>query len=350
MIPEWAPNIHPLVVHFPIALISIAVLFNLGFLIFHHKQWLKTTTTLLYGITAISSIITYLTGRQAADSVSVPPSASPVLSTHSDWALWTVWYFGVIAAIWIVILWREIELKRFISIPLFLLGLGAFAMVFQTADRGGRLVYLYGVGVQINEDEQLELSLEPKDEDIIYSENGSWQWVPQKDADKVLANQFNWLAGNVSDLNPEMVLDPTYSEVLALYPKGTQVLLVAGDSVADIQMDVTLGLDEFSGKFALVHHVQDKLTYDFIVIENGTMKLGRISNGAEDILQEKPVKIKGWQNLRAIGAGRHFKGYLNDSLITHGHINELPAGQAGIIINGAGTILLKNIQIYSMSR
>ena len=344
MIPEWAPNIHPLLVHFPIALISISVLINFGFLVFHNSKWLKATTTLLYVITAISSIITYFTGRQAADSVSVPITANLVLSNHSDWALWTICYFGGIAAIWIIILWRKIKLKRFISIPLFLLGLGALGMVFQTADRGGKLVYLYGVGVQPIEDEQLKLSLESKDEGIIYYDNGSWQWVPHNSTIKVLANQFTYVEGSASDLNPERVLDSTYSEVLALYPQGT-TLMVFNDSVLDVQMDAIIRLDEFSGKFALVHHVQDKLNYDFIVLEKGIMKLGRMSNGSENILDEKPVKIEGWLKFRAIGAGKHFKGHLNGSLITHGHIKALSPGQAGIIIKGSGKVLIKNIQI-----
>ena len=33
-VPEWAPNIHPIIIHFPIVLLIIAVLFDLAGLVF----------------------------------------------------------------------------------------------------------------------------------------------------------------------------------------------------------------------------------------------------------------------------------------------------------------------------
>src|SRR5699024_281036 len=96
LIPEWAPNIHPMLVHFPIAILSIAILFDFisFFLPEKKKWWTFEATALLYGVGAAIAVVVYFTGRAAANSVFLPAEAQTVLTTHADWALWTVWFYG----------------------------------------------------------------------------------------------------------------------------------------------------------------------------------------------------------------------------------------------------------------
>ncbi len=86
LLPDWAPNVHPLVVHFPIALIFIAILVDISSVIFKRQIWIKYSAIMLYTLGTATALAAYLSGRQAADSVLLPPMANPVLNHHSDLA------------------------------------------------------------------------------------------------------------------------------------------------------------------------------------------------------------------------------------------------------------------------
>ncbi len=146
LLPDWAPNIHPMLVHFPIALLITAVLLDFLYLIWK-KDWLHNSVMTLFILAALASLITYLSGRQAVDSVSVPMNAELTASYHSDWALYTLLYFSIYTSIRAFLFWKKLN-KRFIAILLFLTGLAGCALLAKTADLGGKLVYKYGVGTK----------------------------------------------------------------------------------------------------------------------------------------------------------------------------------------------------------
>ena len=74
LLPDWAPNIHPMLVHFPIAMLVIAVFLDFFYLIWK-KDWLRNSVMTLFIFAVLASLVTYLSGRQAVDSVSVPLNA-----------------------------------------------------------------------------------------------------------------------------------------------------------------------------------------------------------------------------------------------------------------------------------
>lgn len=349
--PDWAPNIHPLIIHFPIGIIHLAVLFHFLTLVFRKREWFQDTTIILYVLGAVSILVTYITGRQAADSVVLPPLANPVLTEHADLALWTLWYFGILALVHIVMWWKQFDLRRWIYVSLFVLGAGGLILIFETAEYGAKLVYKYGVGVQatpMDDSPDSDETGEAATTKIVVSENGSWYWEPAQDAREVLEHQFIWIQGKVTNLHVIVDSDPEMGTVLSLHAEGTQVMFVGGESVSSVQVDLKVKMGEFEGEVMLVHHVQNELTYDFLSIERRVMKLGRMEDGREKILQEKPVDIVDWVDVRVVGDGKHFRGYLGDKLVTHGHIDELPSGKVGFRIDGIGTILVDRIQVQSL--
>ena len=129
-----------------------------------------------------------------------------------------------------------------------------------------------------------------------------------------------------------------------------QAEVFAGGDLDDVQVMVHLNLDKFNGRFALVHHVQDKENYDFFEIENGKIRLGRVQQGILNTFDDGILKVKNWIILKTVGTGGHFRGYVNDKLITHGHGSDLPAGPAGFVVEGSGTILIKTIETISLEK
>jgi uncharacterized membrane protein len=146
LIPDWAPNLHPLLVHFPIAWLIGAVVADLCGLIVPRATWAGRVTLVLYPAGALSALATYLTGRQAAASVLLPGMAHPIVADHWNWALATTTCFLLIAAIRLA-LGRQPQVSRRSHAVIVAAGfLGLFLLV-QTAERGARLVFQEGVGV-----------------------------------------------------------------------------------------------------------------------------------------------------------------------------------------------------------
>jgi uncharacterized membrane protein len=145
LIPEWAPNIHPLLVHFPIAILALAVFASLIELLYF-KEWISKSRLWLFILGSVSAIATVLSGKEAADSVSPPFSAEMTLSKHSDSAYLTLWYFLAFTLIQIFLPKIVKTDKIWVRIGLFVLASIGFYFLITTGDLGAKLVYKYGVG------------------------------------------------------------------------------------------------------------------------------------------------------------------------------------------------------------
>jgi uncharacterized membrane protein len=146
LVPEWAPNNHPLIIHFPIVLWLVAVFFDLISLIFK-EAWTRKTAMALYGLGAISAYAAFLSGNQAIDIVTIPFQGEMTASNHSDWGSYTLYFFISYAIVRGFIFWKQWDKKKVVAVALFILGTIGMGMVAKTADMGGKLVYKYGVGI-----------------------------------------------------------------------------------------------------------------------------------------------------------------------------------------------------------
>lgn len=146
LIPEWAPNVHPLIIHFPIVLWVVAVFWD-AILQFKSAPWISNMVVTLYVLGAIASVAAYFSGKQAMDMVSVPMQGELTAGNHSDWGHFTLYFFLAYAVVRFFIFWKQWDQKKMVAIALFILGVVGLGMVAKTADLGAKLVYKYGVGI-----------------------------------------------------------------------------------------------------------------------------------------------------------------------------------------------------------
>jgi len=147
LVPDWAPNIHPLLVHFPIALLTTAALVDLAGLALRGNRSLRNAATLLCVLGTVTALAAYATGRAASQTVRLPGMAHAVVGAHWDWAFRTVCFFGVLSVLRLVFAWpgRPGPARARVAV-LALAGLVGVGLLYETGDRGARLVYEHGVG------------------------------------------------------------------------------------------------------------------------------------------------------------------------------------------------------------
>ena len=132
---------HPIVVHFPVALFISAVLFELVGLIFHKESLQKTAFQLYIFATLITPWIV-VTGLLEADRLNLH---HPLLEAHQKFAFLTMWVSLMsLPVVWVI---RREFTKYFPVIFLVVLIVTAGGVIL-TGDRGGHMVYEYGVGMR----------------------------------------------------------------------------------------------------------------------------------------------------------------------------------------------------------
>jgi uncharacterized membrane protein len=155
-IPGW-DGLHPLVIHFPVALLLVAPLFLLLGALFRQSArcWFLAGLALM----ALGTAATYVavpTGEAAARLVDRTEAVAPVLTRHEDLAEKTRLTFTLLTVLFAV----GMGVTRFwqpglpVSAALLLAFLALYAagalLLANTAHNGGRLVHQFGVQAMIS--------------------------------------------------------------------------------------------------------------------------------------------------------------------------------------------------------
>ena len=353
LIPEWAPNIHPLLVHFPIALIVTAALANLVSLFIPEKWWDETRSTILYVAGTLFAGITYYSGTLAADSVFLPTEAQTVLSEHADWAEYLLWFFVIYALVRIAFHWFDLFEKKSFKIIAFITVLPGLFMVFETAEYGGKMVYGYGAGTgQLLQQEEPAPSEVTDSTTIVPSsfitkDNGDWTWEINSNSVSDLITNFHWVKGSLQALKP--TITSSGNPLLQLQASRQASLFVTHQSYQNIQVDYYLNLDDLDGEIELIHHLQDANNYDFVSLNSdGIIRQGRIQNGETTIFEEGTYETEGLLFLRVVADETHFRGYINREMKVHGHGDAPKSGSVGLKIQGQGSVLISKIEMTQL--
>ncbi len=357
ILPEWAPNVHPMLVHFPIALLCAAVLLDAVALAARKQAGLRIAAVLVYVLGAVGALASYLTGKNAADAFLLSGAANTALTDHADWATITVWFFGIYALVRLAVLWWDRDGKKVVVwVPLLLIGAGGLFLIYETAEHGAQMVFEHGVGVKAVGELEAQVAQQKIELDKTRAQaagpeiddDGSWRWTPGAYAAEAFHEAFTWMAGDIAVLRAEARPDDEQGHVLALEAAGTPALFVLDQPLRSLQADLALNLDDFDGALQIVHHVQDSINYLFTEIEGGAMRQGRVQNGQPGIMDEKAFAGQGWQQLRVVADRTHFRAYAGGTLITHGHGPEPAPGLVGLRLDGTGIVLVGRIEVQSL--
>jgi uncharacterized membrane protein len=145
------PSPHALAVHFPVALLSVALLLDLACLVARTRVWLDRSATALYVAGTVGAAAAYLTGRLAApQAASVTGEIQSVIADHGDLGLLTLLAYLVVTVLRLIVSWLGRDDRRittgFFRLLALVASASALVLLMLAVDRGSTLVYRYGVG------------------------------------------------------------------------------------------------------------------------------------------------------------------------------------------------------------
>lgn len=149
---EFLVNMHPVIIHFPIAFFVAYFLFEVAALV-TKKDSLCKMAAIFLGAGVIFALIAVLTGNQAHEVLKPvlrmkPSYIKEAIENHEQFATITLWFFFAMLVLRVYLLIKK-NLSpnwRFVFFVLALLGM---FFVYQTGILGGKLVYDFGVGTKL---------------------------------------------------------------------------------------------------------------------------------------------------------------------------------------------------------
>lgn len=148
---EFLAQLHPKIIHFPIAFFILYFLFESSGIILKKEFLLKSALIILI-LAIIFSVLAVLTGNQAYEILKERQTDTAiykdVINQHELFATITLWYFiGVMfLRIYFVVKKKFVSRNQYLFIVLGLIG---SLLIIITGSYGGDLVFKYGIGTKI---------------------------------------------------------------------------------------------------------------------------------------------------------------------------------------------------------
>jgi len=347
------PNLHPAMVHFPVALLCVAFGFDVACLLLRRQQWLDRAAATLYLLGALGAGGAFLSGRQAEDSLrGIAAGVQPHLAAHADMAKWTLMTFIAIAvartAVALLDRGRP-ETRRSLGRLLVFLSAGAgLGLLVETADRGGALVYRYGVAVALGLPPEPTPAVD-RESRLIRTENGGLHWAPVPEDGGAVGTILRTAEGTVEGVPAPAPGDPN-SKGLGLRVSGRALLLLPGE-FDDVQVEAKLELAGFRGTVGVAHHaIGLKRAGIFRLGADGGAALVVLSAGGEQVLDEGQAGLpRDLVKLAVSAAASHLKGMVDGDVVAHGHRREEGPGGVGLFLDGSGVIRVLEIRVTPLS-
>jgi uncharacterized membrane protein len=135
---EFLAEIHPKIVHFPLAFLLLYPIMELLFFV-TRKEFFNKSAFLFLLIGVIGALLAVLSGNQAHDLVSEwNPQSLEIFNTHQTFANISIWYFTTLLTLRFYLHIKK-RLNRYSLIIIFILSLLGSYFVYQTGLYGGKL-------------------------------------------------------------------------------------------------------------------------------------------------------------------------------------------------------------------
>jgi uncharacterized membrane protein len=139
-------HLHAMFVHFPIALLMVAFLFEL-LAFFFNKTFFRSSAFYLLILGALGTIASYLAGN-AAGSGMEEGSLGKAIALHEQAATISLWLTIATAVLYLAVIIFKYQ-KSWIRIAGIILFAAVIAAIARTGYLGGQLVYKHGAGVEL---------------------------------------------------------------------------------------------------------------------------------------------------------------------------------------------------------
>ncbi|GET22911.1 DUF2231 domain-containing protein [Prolixibacter denitrificans] len=140
-------HIHPMLVHFPIALL-IAGFFSDVLGLFVKKEFFTRAGFYLLILGTLGAIAAVITGHMAGDGIE-SGSLKQAVEVHEDAGTLTLWLALITSAFRIVLVWLE-KYRGILKAAALVLFLATVLSVARTGYYGGELVYKHAAGVEFS--------------------------------------------------------------------------------------------------------------------------------------------------------------------------------------------------------
>lgn len=148
MEPSFLAEIHPKVVHFPIALFTTYAILEIIGILFN-REFLSKAALLILCIGVVSAFFAVLTGNQAATDFTLwNVKSSALLNNHQTYATYLLWFALFVCASRIVLILKK-KMEGPVKYLFVLFALVLIFLVYQTGNYGGDLVNKFGVGTEV---------------------------------------------------------------------------------------------------------------------------------------------------------------------------------------------------------
>ena len=147
---NFLAELHPLVIHFPIAFLFLFVGLEITSL-FLKKDYLKNISHLLLLISVIALIAAVFSGNQSMQLVTGEISSNDILTqmeAHEQFATITLWYYFALL-MFRTYLFVNKKFESMLQYLFVIFAVFGLYFIFTTAKLGGVLVYDFGIGTKL---------------------------------------------------------------------------------------------------------------------------------------------------------------------------------------------------------
>lgn len=360
------PNLHPVWVHFPLALLPLAAVFD-ALAVASGRHWFDRVALTLYGLGLGLGWWAAEVGEEAAESfVDLPAVVEPAIAEHSDMAHYALYAFAFVLLVRLVLTWRDRSEERLrargVRAGALVVALVGFYFLFETAERGAALVYGHGLGVSADATlferaGGVESSLTPAApaaepdfptdpaERLLTSDSGSVTWQPIARDSEALGSVLFPVTGFARGA-VEAVPSTSTERGLTLTVLDRSIL-VFGRDFEDVRVEAELVLDDFDGTVGVAHHVVNAEAASwFEASTTGGVALRMSQGGSILTLDDAELDLPAESVRLAISvAAGHRKGMVNGAVVTHGHVDSSDGGKVGLLLDGKGRLVVERLTV-----